>query len=574
MQIYEACKKVDRAVTHRPADHWIGYLVAVSGALMQMMSYGIDNSFSIFSNSMQNDPSLGYPSATTVSFGNSVSLGLSPVFGVLAGFLVDRVPPRVMMFTSTVMLFAALWLSSSFAKSSAEVTASYSLLASISSALMLSPGAAATGSWFRRRLGLGQGINFCGGGVGSAVVPAVLGSLVDVYGWRHTFRLMSAFCAIGLVATILSCRRHPIEDDVDVDDHARGGNSPAREPSHDDCIAHRSFSHEERNEIMLMITPEAGENAAASPTTRMIDSMRTEAEKAANHDNGDTLEKGGKPDAAASARAALASPGGSDDMSMLLGRHQQPQQQLAQHGRKVHGTQACTVADLIQDMHVRRLTWREMMRVFFSVRFLTHFFMFAIYGWSFYGLIYVAVPYVSSMGSAGTVYADVTPISTSKASTVFTFWGVFQIVGSILVGGVASFTDDALAYTMCATVGGLATSLLVFCRSYAAFAVCLSVVGFCTAGIFAMMPALIAKDFHGPNLGFFMGCVFVAGCLGGFSAPPIQAQLQTRYNGNYSYGCVFISCCTTFPGVLCYLLLGPEKQSRVGRVFMRVVEQA
>ncbi|TPP44058.1 Major Facilitator Superfamily protein [Leishmania donovani] len=532
MQIYEACKKVDRAVTHRPADHWIGYLVAVSGALMQMMSYGIDNSFSIFSNSMQNDPSLGYPSATTVSFGNSVSLGLSPVFGVLAGFLVDRVPPRVMMFTSTVMLFAALWLSSSFAKSSAEVTASYSLLASISSALMLSPGAAATGSWFRRRLGLGQGINFCGGGVGSAVVPAVLGSLVDVYGWRHTFRLMSAFCAIGLVATILSCRRHPIEDDVDVDDHARGGNSPAREPSHDDCIAHRSFSHEERNEIMLMITPEAGENAAASPTTRMIDSMRTEAEKAANHDNGDTLKKGGKPDAAASARAALASPGGSDDMSI------------------------------------------EMMRVFFSVRFLTHFFMFAIYGWSFYGLIYVAVPYVSSMGSAGTVYADVTPISTSKASTVFTFWGVFQIVGSILVGGVASFTDDALAYTMCATVGGLATSLLVFCRSYAAFAVCLSVVGFCTAGIFAMMPALIAKDFHGPNLGFFMGCVFVAGCLGGFSAPPIQAQLQTRYNGNYSYGCVFISCCTTFPGVLCYLLLGPEKQSRVGRVFMRVVEQA
>ncbi|CBZ23405.1 monocarboxylate transporter-like protein [Leishmania mexicana MHOM/GT/2001/U1103] len=573
MQIYEACKKMNRAVTHRPADHWIGYLVAVSGALMQMMSYGIDNSFSIFSESMQNDPSLGYPSATTVSFGNSVSLGLSPVFGVLAGFLVDRVPPRVMMFTSTVMLFAALWLSSSFAKSSAEVTASYSLLASISSALMLSPGAAATGSWFRRRLGLGQGINFCGGGVGSAVVPAVLGSLVDVYGWRHTFRLMSAFCAIGLVATLFSCRRHPIEDDVDVDEHPCSGSSPVREPRRDDCISHGSLGHKERKGMMLMVTPEAAENAATSPTRRMIDSMRTEAEKTANHDSGDNLKTGSNPDAAAPARVTLASPVGSD-MSVLLDCHQQPPRQLAQYGRKVHGTQACTVADLIQDMHVRRLTWRETMRVVFSVRFLTHFFMFAIYGWSFYGLIYVAVPYVSSMGSAGTVYADVTPISTSKASTVFTFWGVFQIVGSILVGGAASFTDDALAYTMCATVGGLATSLLVFCRSYAAFAVCLSVVGFCTAGIFAMMPALIAKDFHGPNLGFFMGGVFVAGCLGGFSAPPIQAQLQTRYNGNYSYGCVFISCCTTFPGVLCYLLLWPEKQSRVGRVFMRVVRQA
>ncbi|KAG5487053.1 hypothetical protein LSCM1_07723 [Leishmania martiniquensis] len=568
MRIYEVYKRVDRAITHHPADHWIGYLVAISGALMQMMSYGIDNSFSIFSNSMQNDPSLGYPSATTVSFGNSVSLGLSPVFGIFAGFLVDRVPPRVMMFASTVTLFAGLWLSSSFAKSSAEVTASYSLLASISSALMLSPGAAATGSWFRRRIGLGQGINFCGGGVGSAVVPAVLGSLVDVYGWRHTFRLMSAFCSIGLVGTILSCRRHPIEDDAEVEGHALGGRCDHSEPVR--SLHCRCDNPSEGDDVVLIIQAEAGENGTASPTTQMIQSMCAEAERAA-HDGSDSDLKKGKLDAAVSAPVAAASLGGSRDMSELAMRHQQ---RATQGGEGAQATKSSTVADIIQDMHVRRLTWRETIRVFFSLRFLTHFFMFAIYGWAFYGLIYVAVPYVSSMGSPGTVYVDVAPISTSKASTVFTFWGVFQIFGSILVGGAASFTDDALAYTACAAVGGVATSLLVFCRDYVAFVACLSVVGFCTAGIFAMMPALIAKDFHGPNLGIFMGCVFVAGCLGGFSAPPIQAQLQTRYNGNYSYGCVFISCCMTFPGVLCYLLLWPEKQSSVGRFFTRMVKQS
>ncbi|CAJ1016760.1 putative Major Facilitator Superfamily [Leishmania utingensis] len=541
MKIFEVWKRVNRSITHRPPDHWIGYLVAISGALMQMMSYGIDNSFSIFSNSMQNDPSLGYPSATTVSFGNSVSLGLSPVFGVFAGFLVDRVTPRVMMLTSTVMLFAALWLSSSFAKSSPEVTASFSLLASISSAFMLSPGAAATGSWFRRRLGLGQGINFSGGGVGSAVVPAVLGSLVDVYGWRHTFRLMSAFCSIGLVGTILSCRRHPIEDDIDIEEHAHSHS----EPAHTSNRRGDNLS-EEGDNIVLAVTAEADEKVTSSQTTQMIQPMSAEAEKAASHCN--------------------------ENMSELVDRHHQ-QQQAPQNGKEALGTRVCGVEDLIQDMHVRRLTWREIIRVFLSLRFLTHFFMFAIYGWAFYGLIYMTVPYVSSMGSAGTVYENVTAISTSKASTVFTFWGVFQIIGSILVGGMASFTDDALAYTICAAVGGVATSLLVFCRSYAAFAVCLSVIGFCTAGIFAMMPALIAKDFHGPNLGLFMGSVFVAACLGGFSAPPIQAQLKSRYHGNYSYGCVFISCCMTLPGVLCYLLLWPEKQSRVGRVVKRMLRQ-
>ncbi|KAK7196398.1 monocarboxylate transporter-like protein [Novymonas esmeraldas] len=574
MYVYKIYKRVDRALTHHPADHWLGYLVAISGALMQMMSYGIDNSFSIFSNSMQNDATLGHPSATTVSFGNSVSLGLSPVFGVLAGFLVDRVPPRIMMFTSTVMLFAALWLSSTFATSSAQVTASFSLLASVSSAFMLSPGAAATGSWFRRRLGLAQGINFCGGGVGSAVVPAVLGSLVDVYGWRHTFRLMSAFCSIGVVGTILSCRRHPIEDDVEVGgEHGSGTSDSPRDPHREgEPTRHERDAREAMDDALIVTPTEGGEKAsalqpsaspttktpttsmakveAASPTTQMPYAMQMEAVGVSGRDS----------DSNHTQRETAA------DLP--------PQSTAAAAAMRRGDDGVCTVADLIQDMHTRRLTWREVLRVLASARFLPHFFMFAIYGWAFYGLIYVAVPYVSSMGRAGTVYADVTAISTAKASTVFTFWGVFQIVGSILVGGVASFTNDALAYSACAAVGGVATALLVFCRGYAAFAVCLSVVGFCTAGIFAMMPALIAKDFHGPNLGFFMGCVFVAGCLGGFSAPPIQAQLQTRYNGNYSYGCVFISCCMSFPGVLCYMLLWPEKQGRIGRVFKGLVKQA
>jgi MFS family permease len=551
MQVVKLCKRIDRAVTYKPADHWIGYIVATSGALMQMMSYGIDNSFSIFSNSMQKDPTLGYPSATTVSFGNSVSLGLSPIFGVLAGFLVDRVPPRIMMFLSTAMLFAGLWLSSSFAKSSAQVTASYSLLASISSAFMLSPGAAATSSWFRRRLGLGQGINFCGGGIGSAVVPAVLGSLVDVYGWRKTFRLMSAFCSIGLVGTFLSCRRHPIEDDIEVEGDGRNSHI------HSEYDGIVSSNYGEQPDQREPIDANAGlgglQEMQELPSGKGRNSLIMAAMESGEEDT--------KAKPSGDAAGTLVSPASSDENGELP------------HGNNGNDNGKATVRELIQDMHTRRLLWSETFRVFFSVHFLSHFFMFAIYGWAFYGLIYVVVPYVSSMGAAGTVYADVTPISTSKASTIFTFWGSFQIVGSVLVGGLASFTTEAFAYTICAAVGGVATALLIFCRGYAAFAVCSSIVGFCTAGVFAMMPALIARDFHGPNLGFFMGCVFVAGCLGGFSAPPIQAQLQTRYNGNYSYGCVFISCCMTFPGVLCYLFLWPEKQSRVGHMFKRLVRQ-
>lgn len=434
---------------------------------MQMMSYGIDNSFSIFSEDMQNDPTLGYPSATTVSFGNSVSLGLSPLFGVFAGFLVDRVPPRVMMLASTIMLFAGLWLGSTVTTSSIGVTFSYSLLASISSAFMLSPGAAATASWFDKRIGVGQGINFCGGGVGSAFIPAVVGQWVGPYGWRKTFRLMSAFCTFGLIASVFSCRRHPVEEWESLPDEA-----------------------EDTKENTRVV-----QDADAVP---------------------------------------------------------------------LHNTEDCphrtSHEELMHAVHTRKLTVWEMMRVFFTVEFIANFSMFTIFGWAFYGLIYITVPYVSSMGEENTVYEKVAAISTSTASTVFTFWGVFQIFGSILVGALGSGTNDAFAYCICSAVGGIACALLVFCRGYVAFAICLSIVGFCTAGLFAMMPALIAKVFYGPNLGFLMGSVFLAGCVGGFSAPPMQASLQSTHQGNYSYGCLVISACMSVPGFICYVFLWPEKR--------------
>lgn len=60
---------------------------------------------------------------------------------------------------------------------------------------------------------------------------------------------------------------------------------------------------------------------------------------------------------------------------------------------------------LIHAMHTRKLTALELLRVYMTCDFLANFFMMMIYSWAFYGFIYVTVPYVSSMGKAGTVYA-------------------------------------------------------------------------------------------------------------------------------------------------------------------------
>lgn len=529
-----ACQRV-RNFTKRPPDHWMGWFVAVSGALMQMMSYGIDNSFSTFSSSMQSDPTLGFPSSTAVSFGNSVSLGLSPVFGVFAGFLVDRVPPRIMMFISTALLFLGCWLASSFAKSSVEVAFSYCLLASISSAFMLSPGAAATGSWFHRGLGLAQGLTFSGGGIGSAWISPILGTWVEAYGWRKTFRLMSSFCAIGLLACIFSCRRGEPDPTSDMDE----------EEEHEGDVPSSNGK---------LVTPKEG----SLGDDRLLPDHDDADDDDVLPDTCGRRRSAGAEDAG---NAAAAAPGNTTTATT--------NEEIA----GVYKGFFTPEKELMAILRVRRLRPAEYARALLTRAFLSNLFMFAIYGWAFYGLIYITVPYVSSMGKAGTAYANVTPISTSKASSVYTFWGVFQIVGSILVGGLASFTADEFAYCACCVVGAISTALLTVCRDYAAFAATYSIVGFCSAGVFAVMPALIARSFYGPNLGFFMGAVFVAGCLGGFSAPPIQAQIAAHYNGNYTYGCVFISVSFTMPGILCYALLWPNKQNFITRWWRRRAEQ-
>ncbi|RNF11353.1 transporter, partial [Trypanosoma conorhini] len=376
--------------TRKPVDHPLGFLVAISGLLMQLMSYGIDNSYSIFSEDMHKDPSLGYPSITTISLGNSVSLGLSPLFGVLCGFLVDRVPPRLMMAVSTGMLFFGLWMSSSFASNVTAVTFAYCLLASISSACMLSPGAAATSSWFRRYQGLAMGINFAGGGVGSAIIPSFAGKWVVMYGWRKTFRLMSAFCAIGVVATLLSARRDSSGDVAEAEAEAEAEAAAA----HDDNEPQHA-EEEQRQQS------QEGEAAVHNPPVG---------------DNPGDIE-------AASARRSL---------------------------------------------HTHKLTPWELFLSVFSRAFMGNFFCWLIFSWAFYSLIYVAVPYVSSMGKVGTVYATEKPIPTDVASTLFTFYGVFQIVGSVLVGWLATSTTNEFAYVTCATVGGVFCGFLAFCRSYVA----------------------------------------------------------------------------------------------------------
>jgi MFS family permease len=409
------------------------FFVAVCACLVQFTVFGVLNSFSVFSDSMSRDDSLGNPSQTQSSFGNSVGVGLSPVFGLFAGSLADRFGPRILEIVSVVSIFAGLWLSSSFASNVATLVAFFSIPAGVASGLMLSPGAAATSSYFKKRRTLGTGICFCGGGIGSCVMPALAGSWATSYGWRVSFKYLSCFSAIGLVAACFVNFYKP--DDVE---------------------------------------------------------LLTEDEEVATE---------------------VSSPVSS-----------------------------------------RRATPRELFHhVIRTPRFVAHFVSFALFTWAFYGILYAVVPYTSSMGKSGTVYANADKIATERASTLMTFFGVSQIAGSLSMGFIADRFGNKNTHAFCNILGAFSCLGFAFSRTYEQFAGILVIIGFATAGVFPTVPAMIASTYGGPNVGTLIGIVFFAATFGGFAAPPILSAVASMYDGNYSYGWIMLSLAQTASGLICYV---------------------
>lgn len=407
--------------------------VAVAACVVQFTVFGMLNSFSVFTDSMKNDANLGHPTQTALSFGNSVGVGLSPVFGAFAGALSDRIGPRLMSLVSVAAIFVALWTSSLFADSPITLVFTFSLPAAVASGFMLSPGAAAATSWFHKHRTLGTGIAFCGGGLGSCILPALAGTWVNEFGWRGSFRLMSTFCVAGVVAACF--------------------------------VRYRPQS------------------------TSVADSE-------------------------------------------------------------------CTAMPIINEstVNTRHLSVRELLfEVIFTRKFAPHFVSFTFFTWTFYALLYIVVPYASSMGKMGTVYEQNAVISTQTASTIMTSFGALQILGSLTMGFVAGRIGNKSTHLVCSILGTFSLVYLVFCRTYAEFSVALCAVGFATAGIFAVVPAMIANAYSGPNVGMIIGVTFLAAAIGGLSAPPAESAMQAMFEGNYGVGVAIMAVFQAVSGIVCFL---------------------
>ena len=63
----------------------------------------------------------------------------------------------------------------------------FGVMLSITQSISMVPLMASVSGWFRRRLGLGTGLLWAAGGVGTAIIAPLTGYLLENYGWQVTF---------------------------------------------------------------------------------------------------------------------------------------------------------------------------------------------------------------------------------------------------------------------------------------------------------------------------------------------------------------------------------------------------
>lgn len=130
-------------------------------------------------------------------------------------------------------------------------------------------------------------------------------------------------------------------------------------------------------------------------------------------------------------------------------------------------------------------------------------------------------------------------LSATEASLVVSYSGIASTFGRLFFGRIADMkrVDRSLLYTSSMLITGVATILLPFARSYAAF-ICFAVAFGMFAGVFiAIMPIVVADYIGLSNLSQAMGLMYSIQFIPNLVGPPCAGLV---YTATSSYSVVHI----------------------------------
>ena len=137
------------------------------------------------------------------SFGYTAAAFSAAFFGIVWGFVADRVGARPLVLVGVVMLGVALMVLSQITELW-QFYLGYALFGAFGLSAITGPLYASVGHWFSRNAGLAMGVMASGAAVGQGAIPFAARYLITDYGWQSAyFTLACVYFVVGLPLALL-----------------------------------------------------------------------------------------------------------------------------------------------------------------------------------------------------------------------------------------------------------------------------------------------------------------------------------------------------------------------------------
>ncbi|XP_013390816.1 monocarboxylate transporter 10 [Lingula anatina] len=185
-----------------PPDGGWGWVVCLASCWTNGTIFGILNNFGILFPKMLEAYAKDDPHATfRTSWIGSLCVGMTFFMSMIASILTDRLGIRVTACAGALIATAGI-LASSFIEQLELMYLTYGILLGTGCSLVYTPSLVILGHYFKKRLGLVNGIVTLGSAIFTIVLPYVLKHALHTIGFKHTVHILVALVALLFLCAI------------------------------------------------------------------------------------------------------------------------------------------------------------------------------------------------------------------------------------------------------------------------------------------------------------------------------------------------------------------------------------
>ena len=162
-----------------------------------------------------------------VTLGIAAYYGFGALYAPMTGWLGDRFGARIMLLAAAIMYLISMILLSQV-REVWQFFLFFGVLLSLTQSLGMVPLMASVSGWFRRRLGLGIGILWAAGGVGTAAFAPIAGLLIETVGWQGNFLVIGLIGGAAMLGLVPFMRNRPADIGIEPYGARPGDSVPVR----------------------------------------------------------------------------------------------------------------------------------------------------------------------------------------------------------------------------------------------------------------------------------------------------------------------------------------------------------